>query len=92
MGEDIKKTPEAATAAPSAGKLKIVALSRCRYSDTSGKVHDAEPGDIVESPCEVDLKDLKEAAIIETFEADAIAAVKSLVGKNAKALRAILGL
>lgn len=92
MGEELKKTPEADTAAPSAGKLKIVALSRCRYSDTAGKVHDAEPGDVIESPCETDLKDLEEAKIIEAFDADAIAAVKSLVGKNTKALRAILGL
>jgi hypothetical protein len=92
MHESLTKVAEPASVAPSAGKLKLVALGRCKYSDKAGAVYTAETGDVINDPNLKDLADLEEAGLVESFDEDAVAALRSVAGKNKKALRAILGL
>jgi hypothetical protein len=92
MHESLNKVAEPASVAPGAGKLKLVALGRCKYSDRAGTLYTAETGDVLNDPDPRDLADLEEAGVVESFDEGAVAALRSVMAKNKKALRAILGL
>lgn len=68
-----------------------VALGRCRYKGTGGKILVSEPGETLKDPIASDLAELEAMGLVGKVDSDVAGALSKLKQQDPAALRAMLG-